>query len=256
MFSLFPGDISSRSLGFVKSGPGLTAPEAVGTQYCLCVPKLVPVPCQNARLSLARATAAALSVHAAVTCSAGALSRAITASTRPASSPPNPWVTASRVQAVSSTTSCTVSDRPRHSVQVLLSIYAHCIPGHDQIASQQIEQALHSSRWLPAGPQQSTQTPGIPSAMRPCHSWTQRDTAGPDTSAQIREIPVTCGNTGRRNQVHGLRPQTGGPRHPVPPTPLTRPDLAHNWPTATGDGLPNRSRTRIRPGIREHRHRV
>jgi hypothetical protein len=27
---------------------------------------------------------------------------------------------------------------------------------------------------------------GIPSVMRPCHSWTQRDTAGPDTSIQIR----------------------------------------------------------------------
>ena len=45
-------------------------------------------------------------------------------------------------------------------------------------------------------------------------------------------------------------------RAPVPHKPLTRPDLAHNWPTATGNGLPNRSRTRIRPGIREHRHRV
>ena len=40
------------------------------------------------------------------------------------------------------------------------------------------------------------------------------------------------------------------------PKPLTRPDLAHNWPTAIGNGLRNRSRTRIRPGIREHRHRV
>jgi hypothetical protein len=43
---------------------------------------------------------------------------------------------------------------------------------------------------------------------------------------------------------------------PVLHKPLTSPDLAHNWPTATGNGLPNRSRTRIRPGIREHRHRV
>jgi hypothetical protein len=31
---------------------------------------------------------------------------------------------------------------------------------------------------------------------------------------------------------------------------------AHNWSTETGNGLPNRSRTRIRPGIREHRHRA
>jgi hypothetical protein len=30
--------------------------------------------------------------------------------------------------------------------------------------------------------------------------------------------------------------------------PLTCPDLAHNWPTGTGNGPRNRSRARIRPG--------
>ena len=40
-----------------------------------------------------------------------------------------------------------VAARAGHSVRVLLTIYAHCIPGCDQIASQQIEQALHPSRW-------------------------------------------------------------------------------------------------------------
>ena len=48
-----------------------------------------------------------------------------------------------------------IAVRAEHSVHVLLTTYAHCIPGHDQIASQQIEQALHPSRWPPAGPQQS-----------------------------------------------------------------------------------------------------
>jgi len=48
----------------------------------------------------------------------------------------------------------------------------------------------------------------------------------------------------------------GRSRAPVLHKPLTRPDLAHHWPTATGNGLPNRSRTRIRPGLREHPDRA
>ena len=34
---------------------------------------------------------------------------------------------------------------------------------------------------------------------------------------------------------------------PVLHKPLTRPDLAHHWPTATGNGLPNRSFSAIEP---------
>ena len=79
-----------------------------------------------------------------------------------------------------------IAARAGHSVHVLLTIYAHCIPGCDQIASQRIEEALNPSHWPPAGPQESAQIPGILSVMRPCPSWTQRDTAGPETSAQIR----------------------------------------------------------------------
>ncbi len=77
-----------------------------------------------------------------------------------------------------------VAARAGHSVRVLLAVYAHCIPGCDQIASQHIEEALNPSHWPPAGPQEPAQTPGIPSVMRPCHSWTQRDTAGPGASTQ------------------------------------------------------------------------
>ena len=100
------------------------------------------------------------------------------------------------------------------------------------------------------------QSPRILSVMRLCHSWTQRDTAGPDTSAQVR-LGV-C-------DLRKHRPRWPVPRNTAPdsrsralwsPKPLTSPDLAHNWPTATGNGLPNRSRTRIRPGIREHRYRA
>src|ERR1039457_3624014 len=72
-----------------------------------------------------------------------------------------------------------VAARAGHSVRVLLTIYAHGIPGCDQIASQHIEEALHPSQWPPAGPGRFTQTPGIPSVLRPCHGWTKRDTADP-----------------------------------------------------------------------------
>jgi hypothetical protein len=149
-----------------------------------------------------------------------------------------------------------IGARAGHSVRVLLAIYAHCVPGCDQIASQHIEQALRPIRWPPAGPQEPAPTPGIPSVMRPCHSWTQRDTAGPETSAQIQLHACGQREYRPRRSVPWIAVPDGRSWAPIPPTPLTRPDLAHHWPTATGNGLPNRSRTRIRPGNREHRHRV
>jgi integrase len=79
-----------------------------------------------------------------------------------------------------------IAARAGHSVRVLLTIYAHGIPGCDQIASQQIEQALRPSRWPPAGPPESAWTPGILSVICPCHSWTQPDTAGPGTTCYYR----------------------------------------------------------------------
>jgi integrase len=149
-----------------------------------------------------------------------------------------------------------IAARAGHSVRVLLTIYAHCIPGCDQIASQQIEQALRPSRWPPSGPQEPAQAPGIPSVMRPCHSWTQWDTAGPDTSAQIRLHVCELRKCRFERPGPRIAAPDGPPRAPVLHKPLTRPDLAHHWPTTTGNGLQNRSRTRIRPGIREHRHRA
>ncbi len=79
-----------------------------------------------------------------------------------------------------------VAARAGHSVRVLLTIYAHCIPGCGQIASQHIEQALRASHWPPAGSRKSAWTPGIPSVMRPRHSWTQPDAAGSDTNGHHR----------------------------------------------------------------------
>ena len=49
-----------------------------------------------------------------------------------------------------------IAARTGRNVRVLLTCYAHCIPGYEQITSQQIEQALSPSQWPPAGPQEST----------------------------------------------------------------------------------------------------
>ena len=63
------------------------------------------------------------------------------------------------------------------------------------------------------------------------------------------ETPVTCGNTGRRRtQVHGLRPQTGGPRHPSRPP--RRPGQI--WPT-TGPQPPG-TVCRTAPDTHQTRH--
>ena len=109
-----------------------------------------------------------------------------------------------------------IAARAGHSVRVLLTIYAHCIPGCDQIASQHIEQALRPSQWPSAGPQESAWTPGIPSVMRPCHSWTQWDTAGPDTSAQIRLD--ACDLRKYRSREAGSMDH--GPGRPIPGAPF------------------------------------
>jgi integrase len=43
-----------------------------------------------------------------------------------------------------------IAARAGHSVQVLLTTYAHCLPGYGQIASRHIEQALRASARRPA----------------------------------------------------------------------------------------------------------
>ena len=140
-----------------------------------------------------------------------------------------------------------IAARAGHSVRVLLTIYAHGIPGCDQIASQQIEEALRPSQWPPAGPQESAQIPGILSVMRPCHSWTQRDTTGPETSAQIRLDGCDLRKYRSGKPVPWITDPDSRSRAPRSPEPLTRADLAHHWSTATGNGLPNRSFSAIEP---------
>jgi len=56
-----------------------------------------------------------------------------------------------------------IAARAEHSVNVLLAVYAHCIPGHDQIASRRIEQALGVGSRPAAGPRKHPGSGWIPS---------------------------------------------------------------------------------------------
>jgi len=148
-----------------------------------------------------------------------------------------------------------VAARAGHSVRVLLTIYAHCIPGHDLIAGQQIEQALHTQ---PSGPRMARKyrrrTGGsCPSCVRvtagPCRTQLVHTPAA-STGKSARDLQRRPEETGSADHP----PADAQPRAPIPRKPLTRPDLAHNWPTATVNGLPDRPRTHHRPGSRQHRH--
>ena len=141
-----------------------------------------------------------------------------------------------------------VAARAGHSVRVLLAVYAHCIPGCDQIVSQHIEEALHPSRWPPAGPQEPAQTPGIPSVMRPCPSWTQRDTAGPGASTQIRLDVLDL----RKRRLKTLAHRPRAPRRALPGTrspyaadqARSGPQLAHSNRERSTEPLPDTHQTR------------
>jgi hypothetical protein len=99
---------------------------------------------------------------------------------------------------------------------------------------------------------ESGREPGlILSVRRPSHSW---DPSGHSWTHQRRLDPaicaVTCENDIRRDWSGRSQPPGRPSWEPRPHAPLTCLDLAHDWPTATGNGLPNRSRTHRRPGHR------
>src|SRR5580693_77176 len=73
-----------------------------------------------------------------------------------------------------------------HSVHVLLSTYAHGRPGYSQIATRHIDQALHASTGPPLAHKSGLHPARNLSVMRPCHSWTRWDTAGPNTTRKIQ----------------------------------------------------------------------
>jgi hypothetical protein len=97
-----------------------------------------------------------------------------------------------------------IAARAGHSTRVLLSVYAHCVPGHDQITDQAIEHApcpprgRHPPRGAPPGRQHAMRPaagPRNPVITRPdpvrqasAHSYPQRDSTGPSGT---RQAPVT-----------------------------------------------------------------
>lgn len=82
-----------------------------------------------------------------------------------------------------------IAARAGHSIHVLLSVYAHCAPGHEHIASPAIEHVLalpgpgirpaahRRAAGSPCGPPLAPEMPSLPtlapSARRPAHSYTQ-----------------------------------------------------------------------------------
>jgi hypothetical protein len=151
-----------------------------------------------------------------------------------------------------------VAARAGHSAHVLLTVYAHCIPGHDQIASQHIAQALRPRPGTrPASGPENPYHPGRsrPSCVRVTAglNGTRLDLPGPATTAStagdLRKQPRDSSALGAVTPI-GVIPAFGLSR------PLTRPDLAHHWPTTTVNGLTDRPRTRIRPGVRQDRYRA
>ena len=93
--------------------------------------------------------------------------------------------------------SAEIAARAGHSMRVLLTVYAHCVPGCDQITSQQIEQALRPSQWPPlAHKNRCGRRESCPLYVRATAglSRTQLDQTPPVTS---NETSLTCGNTGR-----------------------------------------------------------
>jgi hypothetical protein len=106
-----------------------------------------------------------------------------------------------------------IAARAGHSVRVLLTIYAHCMPGCDQIASQHIEQALRPSQWPPlAHKNRHGRRESRPSCVRAAAglNGTQLDLTPPPRSGYTS---VTCGNTDQGGRFHGSLPRTGGPGH-------------------------------------------
>ena len=82
-------------------------------------------------------------------------------------------------------------------MRVLLTAYAHCIPGCDKIASQQIEHALSLSQWPPL----AHKNPRERRESRPLYvrataglSGTQLDQTPPVTTTGTF---LTCGNADR-----------------------------------------------------------
>jgi hypothetical protein len=110
-----------------------------------------------------------------------------------------------------------------------------------------------------AGPRLATNSAwpqGIPSVICPRHSWTQLDIAGLSTCGQDQQTTPDLQRCKPGGSPGRIVPLGHAAWQAIWRKPLTRLNLAHHWPTATGSGLPDRSQTRRRPGPREYRHRA
>ena len=143
-----------------------------------------------------------------------------------------------------------IATRAGHSVHVLLTVYAHCVPGHDQIASQHIGQALRPSRGTQpvAGPR-NPYDPGRP--RPPCvrvtarRSGTRLDVPGPPltdrTAGELRKHP-------RNSSTLAGRGPTGPDPSPNAPQAADQagsgPPLAHKHRERSGGPLPDTQQAR------------
>jgi integrase len=129
-----------------------------------------------------------------------------------------------------------VAARAGHSVRVLLGIYAHPVPGHDVIASQQIERALHGR-------------PGGPRLARRC----PRQTGGSCPSG-VRVTAGRCGTPWDRQPAAGAgEPATDLREHELQRL-VSRAAAAHGRPVRTSlaqDADLGRSGPQLAHGDRE-----
>jgi hypothetical protein len=106
----------------------------------------------------------------------------------------------------------------------------------------------------PRWPTKAAQTRGIPSVMCPCHSWTQRDTAGPGASTQIRLDVLDLRKCRLKTLAHRPRPRAGRSRAPrsayAADQPGSGPPLAHSNRERSAGPLPDTYQTR-HPGTPE-----
>ena len=140
-----------------------------------------------------------------------------------------------------------IAARAGHSVTVLLAVYAHCIPGHDQVASRRIERALGVGSRPAAGPREHPGAGGSrPSCVRVTagRSGTPLD---PVRQASAGNPPVTCGNTRPRDPPYENVPWTPG-SWPAPPQAADQarsgPPLAHRHRQRSAGPLPDTHQTR------------
>ncbi|MGH3500976.1 MAG: tyrosine-type recombinase/integrase [Nocardioidaceae bacterium] len=94
-----------------------------------------------------------------------------------------------------------IAVRAGHSVHVLLAVYAHCVPGHDQLANSKIESGLGSGSRPTTrnGPPPAQKTPAhrqlSPTAMRPCTAVTNGTQRDPAALRRHISRVATCANT-------------------------------------------------------------